>query len=65
LKPFVPNYNPVFSELPTTLNLEKGALRPVKVFDRRLVKKVNHFSNSGHKLKGVGRLQSLPIQTLV
>jgi hypothetical protein len=42
LKHFTPNYQPVFSELPTTLNLEQGALRLVKILDRRLVKKGNH-----------------------
>lgn len=42
LNPFTPNYRPVFSELPTTLNLEQGALRLVKILDRRLVKKGNH-----------------------
>jgi hypothetical protein len=41
LKAFTPNYQLVFSELPTTLNLEQGALKLVKLLDRWVVKKGN------------------------
>jgi hypothetical protein len=39
LKPFHPNYTPVFSDLPTTADLNKGEIVPEKVLQRRLVKK--------------------------
>jgi len=39
LKPFLPNYTPVFSELPKVADLDAQNLRPEAVLDRRLVKK--------------------------
>jgi hypothetical protein len=39
LKPFSPNYTPVFSELPATAALDREDLLPETVLQRRLVKK--------------------------
>jgi len=42
LKPFTPNYSPVYSELPKLVDLSSQDLEPERVLDRRLVKKGNH-----------------------
>lgn len=42
LKPFTPNYTPVFTELPTLTDLSVQGTEPLQVLDRRMVKK-------GHK----------------
>jgi len=39
LKPFLPNYTPVFSELPKVAELDVQDLLPEEVLERRLVKK--------------------------
>ena len=39
LKPFLPNYTPVFSELPKVAELDASNLLPEEVLERRLVKK--------------------------
>lgn len=39
LKPFTPNYSPVFSELPATGDLSTGELLPTEILERRMVKK--------------------------
>lgn len=41
LKPFLPNYTPVFSELPKTPDLTSKGLLPIKILDRRMRKKGN------------------------
>uniref|UniRef100_A0A8R7R519 Chromo domain-containing protein n=1 Tax=Triticum urartu TaxID=4572 RepID=A0A8R7R519_TRIUA len=41
LKPFTPDYSPVFSELPRTLDLTAAPLQPITILARRLVKKGN------------------------
>jgi hypothetical protein len=41
LKPFLPNYTPVFSELPKTPDLTAKELQPVAILDRRMKKKGN------------------------
>jgi hypothetical protein len=41
LKPFTPNYSPVFAELPPLLDLASQELQPERVLERRLVKKGN------------------------
>jgi hypothetical protein len=41
LKPFVPNYTPVFDTLPQPMDLDRGPLAPVEILDRRMVKKGN------------------------
>ncbi|WVZ49038.1 LOW QUALITY PROTEIN: hypothetical protein U9M48_000420 [Paspalum notatum var. saurae] len=41
LKPYTPNYSPVFSEPPVLTDLEARDARPVAILDRRLVKKGN------------------------
>lgn len=41
LKPFTPKYTPIFSDLPTTVDLCQGELNPVKILECRLVKKGN------------------------
>jgi hypothetical protein len=41
LKPFTPNYTPVFTELPKTPDLTKGDVVPMEILDRRLRKKGN------------------------
>lgn len=41
LKPFTPNYSPVFSALPTVVDLTTADMFPEKILDRRLVKKGN------------------------
>jgi hypothetical protein len=41
LKPFTPNYSPVFAELPTLLDLASQELQPERVLERWLVKKGN------------------------
>ncbi|WVZ49037.1 LOW QUALITY PROTEIN: hypothetical protein U9M48_000419 [Paspalum notatum var. saurae] len=41
LKPYTPNYSPVFSELPVLTDLEARDAQPVAILDRRLVKKGN------------------------
>lgn len=42
LKPYTPNYTPVFQELPKMLDLSARALEPEAILERRLVKKGNH-----------------------
>jgi hypothetical protein len=42
LKPFTPNYTPVFDELPALVDLGSHDLQPEAILDRRLVKKGNH-----------------------
>jgi len=39
LKPFTPNYSPVYTELPKLVDLSSQDLQPEHVLDRRLVKK--------------------------
>lgn len=39
LKPFTPNYTPVFSELPATTDLSAVDSQPVEIRDRRMMKK--------------------------
>lgn len=39
LKPFTPNYTPVFSKLPKLTDLSSQDLLPEEILDRRLVKK--------------------------
>jgi len=39
LKPFLPNYTPVFSELPKIAELDAHDLKPNAILERRLVKK--------------------------
>jgi hypothetical protein len=41
LKPFTPNYSPVFSELPTVVDLSTGQFVPEAILERRMVKKGN------------------------
>jgi len=41
LKPFVPNYTPVFASLPVTTDLEAAAAEPLSILERRLVQKGN------------------------
>jgi hypothetical protein len=41
LKPFLPNYTPVFSDLPKVAELDVKGLYPEAVLERRLVKKGN------------------------
>jgi hypothetical protein len=41
LKPFTPNYSPVFSELPVVVDLSTGIFEPQKILERRMVKKGN------------------------
>lgn len=41
LKPFTPNYSPVYRELPKLVDLGALDVLPEKVLDRRLVKKGN------------------------
>ncbi|XP_073359938.1 uncharacterized protein [Aegilops tauschii subsp. strangulata] len=41
LKPFTPNYSPVFSELPVTTDLSTKETIPVEILDRRMMKKGN------------------------
>lgn len=41
LKPFTPNYSPVFAELPTVVNLSSANVVPELILERRLVKKGN------------------------
>jgi hypothetical protein len=39
LKPFTVDFTPVFSKLPTLVDLSQGELQPESIVDRRLVKK--------------------------
>jgi len=41
LKPFVPNYTPVFASLPVTTDLEAAAAEPLSILEHRLVQKGN------------------------
>lgn len=41
LKPFIPSYTPVFSELPRPPNLSATSLMPAAILERRMVKKGN------------------------
>lgn len=41
LKPFLPCYSPVFSELPTVVDLSQGGIEPEQILDRRMVRKGN------------------------
>jgi hypothetical protein len=41
LKSFLPCYSPVFSELPTTVDLSQGGIEPEQILDRRMVRKGN------------------------
>uniref|UniRef100_A0A8R7QGC1 Tf2-1-like SH3-like domain-containing protein n=1 Tax=Triticum urartu TaxID=4572 RepID=A0A8R7QGC1_TRIUA len=42
LKPFTPDYSPVFSELPRTPDLTAAPLQPVTILERQMVKKGNN-----------------------
>jgi hypothetical protein len=42
LKPFLPCYSPVFTELPTVVDLSQDGVEPEQVLDRRMVRKGNH-----------------------
>uniref|UniRef100_A0A8R7QSB8 Chromo domain-containing protein n=1 Tax=Triticum urartu TaxID=4572 RepID=A0A8R7QSB8_TRIUA len=39
LKPFTPDYTPVFAELPRAPDLSAAPLQPVAILDQRMVKK--------------------------
>jgi hypothetical protein len=55
LKPFLPNYSPVFTELPKVAELNKGDIFPEAVLQRRLVKKGNKaVSQVGMAVRPVG-----------
>lgn len=41
LKPFTPDYSPVFAELPRLTDLTTATLQPELILDRRMVKKGN------------------------
>lgn len=41
LKPFTPNYSPVFAELPSVIDLSIGSFLPEHILERRMVKKGN------------------------
>ena len=41
LKTFLPDHTPVFTELPTPLQLDVAELQPEEILDRRLIKKNN------------------------
>lgn len=41
LKSYVPDHTPVFTELPTALQLDVANLQPEEILDRRVVKKAN------------------------
>jgi hypothetical protein len=41
LKTFIPDHTPVFTELPSPLQLDVAELEPEEILDRRLVKKAN------------------------
>ena len=41
LKPYTPDYTPVFSELPRVPDLTAVSLQPIAILDRRMVKKGN------------------------
>jgi hypothetical protein len=41
LKSYVPDHTPVFTELPTPLQLDVANLQPEEILDRRVVKKAN------------------------
>ena len=41
MKPFTPNYTPVFAELPTLADLDAQEVIPEAILERRLVKKGN------------------------
>jgi hypothetical protein len=41
LKPFTPNYTPVYNTLPKVLDLEKENVEPEQIMERRLVRKGN------------------------
>lgn len=41
LKPFTPDYSPVFAELPQPPDLTATEVQPIKILDRRMVKKGN------------------------
>jgi hypothetical protein len=41
LKPFTPNYSPIYSEWPKLVDLSSHDLQPERILDRRLVKKGN------------------------
>ncbi|XBI82471.1 hypothetical protein VPH35_091153 [Triticum aestivum] len=43
LKPFTPDYTPVFSKLPRTPDLTAAPLQPEVILDRRMVKKGNSY----------------------
>lgn len=42
LKPFVPDYTPVYKDVPSIVDLSMTKLEPETVLQRRLVKKGNH-----------------------
>ena len=42
LKPFTPDYSPVFSELPRAPNLTAAPVQPIAILERRMVKKGNN-----------------------
>ena len=41
MKSYVPDHTPVFTELPTPLQMDVAELFPQEILDRRLVKKAN------------------------
>ena len=41
MKTFIPDHTPVFTELPTPLQLDVADLQPDEILDRRLIKKDN------------------------
>jgi hypothetical protein len=41
LKTFIPDHTPVYTQLPTPLQLDIADLEPEEILDRRLVKKAN------------------------
>jgi hypothetical protein len=41
LKPFTPNYTPVYDKLPAPPDITTTAVQPTKIVERRLVKKGN------------------------
>jgi hypothetical protein len=42
LKPFTPNYTPVFAKLPQLVELGRMDVEPAAIVDHRMVKKRNH-----------------------
>jgi len=55
LKPFTPNYSPVYSDLPKLVDLSVHDLQPERILDRRLVKKGNQVESSAGSISYMGR----------